>query len=124
MTLSWSDYFTSRLEGVLARGDRRLGYAIERAYALGCRFDGWTKQLNKEAWTQAFADCDIDPDIYTRERGEDEILPWNFVDMGINKNFFLRERRRAYEATVTGSCKKGCAGCGLQGVCPAAKGDR
>lgn len=124
VTLSWSDYFTSRLEGVLARGDRRLGYAIERAYALGCRFDGWTKQLNKEAWTQAFADCGIDPDIYTRERGEDEILPWDFIDMGINKNFFLRERRRAYEATVTGSCKKGCAGCGLQGVCPAAKGDR
>ena len=124
VTLSWSDYFTSRLEGVFARGDRKLGKVLERAYALGCRFDGWTKDLKKEMWAQAFEDCGIDPQIYTRERGREEILPWDFIDVGITKDFFARERAKAYDGIVTGSCKKGCAGCGLQKRCPAAKGDR
>ncbi len=124
VTLSWSDYFTSRLEGVFARGDRRLGKVLERAYELGCRFDGWTKDLNKQAWAQAFEDCGVDPAIYTRERGMDELLPWDFIDIGMDKKFFARERERAYGGVVTGSCKKGCAGCGLQKICPAARGDR
>ena len=124
VTLSWSDYFTSRLEGVFARGDRKLGAVLQRAYELGCRFDGWTKDLNKQAWAQAFDDCGIDPAIYTRQRGASEILPWEFIDVGITKNFFERERQNAYAGIVTGSCKAGCAGCGLQKICPAAKGDR
>ncbi len=124
VNLSWSDYFTSRLEGVFARGDRRLGAVLLRAYELGCRFDGWTKLLKKEMWEKAFADCGVDPAIYTRERSTDELLPWDFIDTGIKKPFFARERERAYGGIVTGSCKAGCAGCGLQKVCPAAKGDR
>lgn len=124
VTLSWSDYFTSRLEGVLARGDRRLGAVLERAYELGCRFDGWTKELKKDKWTQAFEECGVDPAVYTRERDEGEILPWDFIDVGISKNFFLRERKRAYGGIVTGSCKKGCAGCGLQKICPAVTGEK
>ena len=122
VTLSWSDYFTSRLEGVLARGDRRLSRVIERAYELGCKFDGWNKYLNRDAWTKAFEDCGIDPDIYTRERAEDELLPWDFINCGITKDFLKRERARAYQGRVTGSCKAGCSACGLQKVCPAARG--
>ena len=124
VTLSWSDYFTSRLEGVFARGDRELSRVLERAYALGCRFDGWNRELKKKAWTQAFEDCGVNPDIYTRERGEDELLPWDFIDTGMKKSFFARERHRAYEGRVTGSCRRACAGCGLQDICPAAKGER
>ncbi len=123
VSLSWSDYFTSRLEGVLARGDRKLGAVILRAYELGCRFDGWTKELKKEMWEKAFEECGTDPEIYTRERGMDELLPWDFIDTGMSKSFFARERRRAHDGIVTGSCKKSCAGCGLQRVCPAAKGE-
>ena len=123
VSLSWSDGFTARLEGVLARGDRRLSKVIQRAYGLGCTFDGWNTRLNREAWEQAFADCGIDPDIYTRERGEDELLPWDFIDMGIDKKFLLRERHKAYGGVVTGSCKAGCSACGLQRICPAARGD-
>ena len=124
VTLSWSDYFTSRLEGVFARGDRKLSAVLERAYGLGCTFDGWTKLLKKDCWAQAFDDCGIDPDIYLRERAKDELLPWEFIDIGITKQFFERERERAYAGVVTGSCKAGCAGCGLQTLCPAAKGER
>ena len=124
VSLSWSDGFTARLEGVLARGDRRLSKVIQRAYGLGCTFDGWNTRLNREAWEQAFADCGIDPDIYTRERGEDELLPWDFIDMGIDKKFLLRERHKAYGGVVTGSCKAGCSACGLQRICPAARGDK
>ena len=123
VSLSWSDYFTSRLEGVLARGDRRLGKVLLRAYELGCRFDGWTKQLKKDKWTQAFEECGVDPAAYTRERSEDEILPWEHIDAGISRGFLLRERAKAYAETVTGSCRDGCAGCGLQKRCPAAKGE-
>ena len=124
VSLSWSDYFTSRLEAVLARGDRKLCDVIERAYIYGCRFDGWGKDLKKDAWQRAFDDCGISMDEYTRERGEDEILPWEFIDVGIGKKFFLSERKRAYEGKVTGSCASKCSGCGLQKVCPAAKGER
>ncbi len=124
VSLSWSDYFTSRLEAVLARGDRRLCDVIERAYSKGCRFDGWNKELKKDAWLQAFDECGISMEEYTRERSEDEILPWEFIDIGINKKFFLSERKRAYEGKVTGSCAKKCSGCGLQKVCPAAKGEK
>ena len=123
VTLSWSDPFTSRLEGVLARGDRKLARVVERAYRLGCTFDGWNSLLKKDAWAQAFADCSVDPAIYTRERAEDELLPWEFIDIGITKQFFARERKRAYGGIVTGSCKAGCSGCGLQKICPAAKGE-
>ncbi len=124
VTLSWSDYFTSKLEAVLARGDRRLSKVILAAYKNGCRFDGWADKLNREGWKKAFAECQIDPDIYTRERDENEILPWDFIDVGITKKFFLDERHRAYAGAVTGSCAQGCKGCGLQKVCSVARGEK
>lgn len=124
VTLSWSDYFTSRLEAVLARGDRRLGAVIRRAYENGCRFDGWDDKLNRDGWSKAFEECGISPDEYTRERGADEILPWDFIDVGVTKSFLANERKRAYGGEVTGSCLKKCHACGLQKVCPAAKGEK
>jgi radical SAM superfamily enzyme YgiQ (UPF0313 family) len=122
VTLSWSDYFTSRLEAVLARGDRHLGKVIYSAYKNGCIFDGWSKLLNKDGWLKAFEENGINMDDYTREIGEDEILPWDFIDIGVTKKYLLDERHRAYGETVTGSCLKKCNGCGIQKDCPAAKG--
>lgn len=124
VTLSWSDYFTSRLEAVLARGDRRLGVVIRRAYENGCRFDGWSGKLDKDGWNKAFKECGIRPEEYTRERDADEILPWDFIDVGVTKKFLAEERRRAYCGEVSGSCLAKCRACGLQKVCPAAKGER
>lgn len=123
VSLSLSHFKTSVLEAVLARGDRRLSSVIESAYKKGCILDGWIDEFNVEAWEQAFAECGISPDEYTRERGEDEILPWDFIDVGIDKNFLLRERRAAYSAKVSGSCLKTCNGCGLMSRCPAARGE-
>lgn len=119
--LSWSDDFTAKLEAVLARGDRRLCRVIELAYRNGCKFDGWGKEFNKEGWLKAFAEAGVSPDDYTRERGEDEVLPWDFIDIGVTKKFLLDERHRAYAGEVTGSCLSSCKGCGLQKTCERAK---
>ena len=118
VSLSWSDPFTAKLEAVLARGDRRLSAVIKRAYEKGCKFDGWTKHLDQQAWLNAFDECEIDMGFYTREWGENEILPWDIIDVGISKKFLLKERHDAYSGKVTGSCQSGCKGCGLQKVCP------
>ena len=103
----------SRLEAVFARGDRRLGAVIEEASKNGAKLDGWDEYFNYGIWFDAFQKCGIDPDFYTvRGYGEEEILPWDTIDVGVNKKFLLRERRRAYEATITPDCREGCAGCG------------
>lgn len=121
ITLSWGDSFSSMLEGVLARGDRRLAPALVSAYKNGCIFDGW--KVCEEGWRKAFADNGVDPEEYLRERGEQEVLPWDFIDCGVDRSFFAAERRKAYSGEVTGSCKDGCKGCGLQKDCPAAGGE-
>lgn len=103
----------SRLEAVFARGDRRLGPVIEAAVRKGARLDGWDEYFNYAKWYDAFRACGIDEDFYTtRGYGEDEVLPWDTIDVGVDKRFLLRERRRAYEAVVTPDCRHGCAGCG------------
>lgn len=122
VNLSWSDNFTARLEAVLARGDRRLCNVIKLAYENGCIFDGWDKELNRDGWIKAFTDTGTDMRGYTRERNEDEILAWDFIDVGVTKKFLLSERKKAYCGSVTGSCLSGCKGCGLQPDCEAAKG--
>lgn len=122
VNLSWSDNFTARLEAVLARGDRRLCKVIMNAYENGCIFDSWDKELNKNGWIKAFADTGTDMREYTRERNEDEILAWDFIDVGVTKKFLLSERKKAYCGSVTGSCLSGCKGCGLQPDCEAANG--
>ena len=103
----------SRLEAVFARGDRRLGAVIEEAVKNGAKLDGWDEYFNYSIWFDALEKCGIDADFYTtRGYGEDEILPWDPIDVGVTKKFLLRERRRAYEATITPDCRHGCAGCG------------
>ena len=103
----------SRLEAVLARGDRRLGPVIEEAAKNGARLDGWDEYFNYDIWVNAFKTCGVDPDFYTvRGYGENEILPWDTIDVGVSKKFLLRERKRAYEGIVTPDCRHGCSGCG------------
>ena len=118
VALSWSDPFTARLEAVLARGDRRLSKVIRAAYENGCIFDSWDKELNKDGWNKAFESTGISPDEYTREFGETETLPWDFIDIGVTKKFLLAERAKAYSGKVTGSCLASCKGCGMQAYCP------
>ena len=103
----------SQLEAVFARGDRRLGKVLECATELGAKLDGWDEYFNYSYWYDAFQKCGIDPNFYTvRGYGEEEILPWDAIDVGVSKAFLLRERRRAYEGCVTPDCREGCAGCG------------
>jgi len=103
----------SRLEAVFARGDRRLGAVIAEAMKSGARLDGWDEYFNYAKWFDAFKTCGIDPDFYTtRGYSENEILPWDTINVGISKRFLLRERKQAYATTVTPDCRENCAGCG------------
>lgn len=118
---NWHDNKTSYLEGVFARGDRRLCRVIIEAVRLGCRFDGWGEHFDFEKWMQAFANCGIDPDWYLRKRGYDEVLPWDHISVGVTKSFFKRESEKAQRAETTPNCREKCAGCGAAkfgtGVC-------
>ena len=103
----------SRLEAVVARGDRRLGPVLEEAVRNGARLDGWDEYFNYSIWFDALNKCGVDPAFYTtRGYGEDELLPWDPIDVGVSKKFLLRERHRAQEGVVTPDCRHGCAGCG------------
>ena len=103
----------SRLEAVFARGDRRVGAVIEEALNRGARLDGWDEHFSYRTWLDAFDACGIDPDFYTvRGYGENELLPWDVIDVGVTKQFLLKERHRAYEGRITPDCREGCAGCG------------
>ena len=107
----------SRLEAVFARGDRRLGAVIEEAVNSGARLDGWDEYFRYDIWCNAFEKCGVPVDFYTvRGYGEEEILPWDMIDVGVSKKFLLRERQRAYDAQVTPDCRHGCAGCGANGL--------
>ena len=107
----------SRLEAVFARGDRRLGSVIETAVRNGARLDGWDEYFNYAKWYDAFRECDIEEDFYTvRGYGEDEILPWDTIEVGVTKKFLKLERKRAYEEKVTPDCRHGCAGCGASNL--------
>ena len=103
----------SHLEAVTARGDRRLGAVIELAAKNGARLDGWDEYFRYDYWMEAFEKCGIDPSFYTtRGYGEDEILPWDTIDVGVSKKFLLEERKQAYAEQVTPDCRHGCSGCG------------
>ena len=101
------------LEGVLSRGDKRTCGVILRAWQTGARFDSWTEHFNLQRWIDAFEFCGLAPETFTRERSEDEILPWDFIDVGLTKEFLLRERHRAYDCKLTADCYSGCAACGI-----------
>ena len=108
------DCETSLLEGVFARGDRKLADALEAAWRAGARFDGWDDQFNPRLWKDCFDRCGIDPASYLRAREKDETLPWEHLDYGVTKAFLWRERERAYAAQTTPNCREKCAGCGAK----------
>ena len=105
----------SQLEAVLARGDRRLGPVLLAAQRLGCRLDGWDEYFRYDLWMQAFCEVGVDPVFYTmRGFGEDEVLPWSTISVGVSDGFFRREREKAYRSEVTPDCRTKCAGCGAR----------
>ena len=107
----------SRLEAVFARGDRRLAPVIEDAARHGARLDGWDEYFRYDIWLESFARCGVDVAYYTtRGFDEEQLLPWDSVDVGVSRGFLLRERRRAYAGQITPDCRAGCAGCGANGL--------
>ena len=109
----WHEADVSMLEGVLARGDRRLSKVILSAYKKGCIYDAWSEFYKHDAWLESFKECDVDPDFYMyRERKDDELFPWDFIDCGVSKAHLLREWKRAREGIVTDNCRTRCSGCG------------
>ena len=119
---NWHAADVSVLEGVFARGDRRLSKVLEIAYKKGCMFDAWTETFRFEPWEEAFEQAGIDPAFYyNRERDLDELLPWDFIDTGVTKEFLKREYINAKEEKVTPNCREKCSGCGVAkyhgGVC-------
>ncbi len=119
---NWHDVELTQLEGILARGDRRLGAVLLDAYHNGCLYDSWSESFKYDMWMKAFEDNQINPDFYTaRERSTDELLPWDFIDAGVSKQFLIREWKRAKAGKVTPNCRQSCSGCGCKvyegGVC-------
>lgn len=122
ISLSWHDAKTSFLEAVLARGDRRLGEVLEKAYRRGCNLDAWSEHFHFDVWMEVMAECGLDPAFYAnRRRDYDEIFPWDHLDYGVNKAFLIRENKLAHESVTTPNCREKCAGCGAScwkgGVC-------
>lgn len=119
---NWHEPDVTMIEGVLARGDRKLSAAIKKVYEAGGIFSAWTEYFSMDMWMQAFADTGIDPDFYTiRKRAETEVFPWDFIDAGVSRQFLLSEWKQALGETVTPNCRQRCAGCGAAryqgGVC-------
>lgn len=113
ISVSYHDARTSFLEGVFARGDRRLCNVMETAWKKGCRFDSWDECFSFEKWMAAFEECGVDPYFYTsRKRNYDEILPWDHMDYGIGKRFFRKEAEKAYQSVTTPHCREKCNACG------------
>ena len=122
ITFNYHDSKTSYLEGVFARGDRRLCKVMLMALDRGFKFDGWNDCFDFDAWMQLFKDCGIDPDFYTsRKREFTEILPWDFISYGVNKSFLIKECEKAYNSESTPNCREKCSNCGAAcykgGVC-------
>lgn len=113
ISVSYHDARTSFLEGVFARGDRRLCDVMEKAWRKGCRFDSWDECFSFEKWMEAFEECGVDPYFYTsRKRSYDEILPWDHMDYGISNKFFQKEAEKAYQSVTTPHCREKCNACG------------
>jgi len=119
---TYHDAWVSVLEGVFARGDRRIADVIETAYRHGALYDAWTETFHKEIWEEAFRSSGIDPYFYTaRTRDTSELLPWDFIDCGVSRSFLEREWKNAQAGTVTPNCRERCSGCGCRqyqgGIC-------
>ena len=121
VTFNYHESGLSFLEACFSRGDRRLGKVLLRAFEKGCYLDGWTELFSYDKWMEAFAECGLDPAFYAcRRREKDELLPWDFVDSGITKEFLWREKEKAEQGVTTRDCRLGCNACGLnrfKGVC-------
>lgn len=112
--LHWHESQISVLEGIFARGDRRLGKVLYEAFKSGCRLDGWSECFSYEKWMDAFQKCGIDPTFYNeRERSYDEILPWETVSCGVKKEFFISEAEKAKQAQTSPNCAEKCLNCGV-----------
>lgn len=116
INFSWHSAEVSMLEGVFARGDRKLSYLVESAYKNGCYFDGWSELFNYENWQKAIDECGINVSEYTRERQTYEDLPWDFIDFGVTKAYLLKEYKKALQGETTPPCKQKCQGCGAERV--------
>lgn len=119
---NWHEADVTLLEGILARGDRKIGQAILKVYQKGGIFDAWSEFFDYQRWLDAFEECGIDIEFYTmRERDLDEIFPWDFIDTGVTKEFLIREWKNAMGESVTPNCRMKCSGCGVKkfggGVC-------
>lgn len=119
---NWHEADVSMMEGVFARGDRKIGKVILEAYKRGCLYDAWGEYYKDDIWQQCFKDFNIDPAFYTtRERNEDEIFPWDFIDCGVTKEFLLREWNKAKRGEISENCSLKCQGCGAMtfnaGIC-------
>ncbi len=114
LKFKWQDAPLSFMEGVFARGDRRLAPVLIRAVELGCRFDGWREHFSLKLWLQAFSECGVTPEWYLRRRELDEVLPWDHLDCGVTREHLLAERLRSHEEAGTKDCRDGsCSACGV-----------
>ncbi len=123
---NWHEADASMMEGIFARGDRRLCDVILRAYEKGCVYDAWSEYFKFDKWMETFKECGVDPFFYTtRERADDEIFPWDIIDCGVTKAFMLREWKNALAGKKSINCRQGCLGCGAAsygvGVCTESK---
>lgn len=113
VTYNWHDPETSYIEAVLSRGDRRIADVIETVRRSGGALEAWSDYFSFERWMGAFAACGVDPAFYAcRERGKDEFMPWNVIDMGVTRRHLWHEREQAYRAELSPDCRKQCTGCG------------
>ena len=122
ITVSYHQSHTSLLEGVFARGDRKLCDVLLKAFEKGLHFDGWDECFDFEKWMDVFNECGIDPAFYaSRKREYSEILPWDHIDYGVSKDFLIKENMLAHSELTTKNCRQECAGCGAacfgEGVC-------
>lgn len=116
ITFNYHDPRLSYLEAVIARGDRRISKLILRAWEKGCKFDSWSDYFNYENWIEAMEELNIDGSFYAhRQRDLDEILPWDFIDPMVSKEFLIREYKKSLEGKTTDDCRHGCRGCGIVG---------
>ena len=117
VTYNWHDGDTSFLEAVLARGDRRLGRVLEKAFRKGARLDAWSDCFDLNRWLEAFEECGLDPEFYAcRERSREEILPWSMISCHVSDDYLWRQRELAHQSVTTPDCRTKCSGCGANVV--------
>ncbi|MBC8062962.1 MAG: TIGR03960 family B12-binding radical SAM protein [Clostridiaceae bacterium] len=111
---NWHESIVSYMEAIFARGDRRMCDVLVTAFEKGAKFDGWGEHFSYDIWKDAIEECKVDTDFYVyRDRGYDEILPWDFIEIGVSKDFLIKENEKAKEAILTPDCRDGCKNCGI-----------